>query len=46
MNTPIIDITNLSKFYGKTRGIEKVNLQIEEGEVFGMYSILQVLLYY
>jgi ABC-2 type transport system ATP-binding protein len=35
MNTPIIDITNLSKFYGKTRGIEKVNLQIQEGEVFG-----------
>jgi ABC-2 type transport system ATP-binding protein len=32
---PIIDITNLSKFYGKIRGIEKVNLQISEGEIFG-----------
>jgi ABC-2 type transport system ATP-binding protein len=35
MNTPIIEITDLSKFYGKTRGIEKVNLQISEGEIFG-----------
>ena len=35
MSNPIIEITNLSKFYGKTRGIEKVNLQIQEGEVFG-----------
>jgi ABC-2 type transport system ATP-binding protein len=35
MNIPIIDITDLSKFYGKTRGIEKVNLQISEGEIFG-----------
>jgi ABC-2 type transport system ATP-binding protein len=35
MNTPIIEITDLSKFYGKIRGIEKVNLQISEGEIFG-----------
>jgi len=35
MKNPIIDITDLSKFYGKTRGIEKVNLQITEGEIFG-----------
>jgi len=35
MNGPIIDITDLSKFYGKARGIEKVNLEIGEGEVFG-----------
>jgi ABC-2 type transport system ATP-binding protein len=35
MNTPIIEITDLSKFYGKTRGIEKINLQISEGEIFG-----------
>jgi len=35
MNEPIIDITDLSKFYGKTRGIEKVNLEIGKGEVFG-----------
>jgi ABC-2 type transport system ATP-binding protein len=35
MNKPVIDITNLSKFYGKTRGIEHVNLDIGEGEIFG-----------
>jgi ABC-2 type transport system ATP-binding protein len=35
MSTPIIDITDLSKFYGKNRGIENVNLQIWEGEIFG-----------
>lgn len=35
MNKPVIDITDLSKFYGKTRGIEHVNLEIDEGEIFG-----------
>jgi ABC-2 type transport system ATP-binding protein len=35
MSAPIIDITNLSKFYGKARGIENVNLAIDEGEIFG-----------
>jgi len=35
MNTPVIDISNLSKNYGKSRGIEHVNLQINEGEIFG-----------
>jgi ABC-2 type transport system ATP-binding protein len=35
MSEPIIDITDLSKFYGKARGIEHVNLEIEEGEIFG-----------
>ena len=35
MSTPIIDITDLSKFYGKARGIEHVNLEIGEGEIFG-----------
>jgi ABC-2 type transport system ATP-binding protein len=35
MNTPIIDITDLSKTYGKSRGIEQVNLQVNEGEIFG-----------
>lgn len=32
---PIIDITGLTKFYGKTRGIEHVNLEIREGDMFG-----------
>jgi ABC-2 type transport system ATP-binding protein len=35
MNGPIIDITDLSKFYGKARGIEHINLQIDEDEIFG-----------
>lgn len=35
MYTPIIDITNLSKFYGNAKGIERVNLEIDEGEIFG-----------
>jgi ABC-2 type transport system ATP-binding protein len=35
MSIPVIDITDLSKFYGKARGIENVNLQVGEGEIFG-----------
>lgn len=35
MSAPIIDITDLSKFYGKARGIEHINLEIDEGEIFG-----------
>jgi ABC-2 type transport system ATP-binding protein len=32
---PIIEITDLSKFYGKARGIDHVNLEIGEGDIFG-----------
>jgi ABC-2 type transport system ATP-binding protein len=35
MNIPVIDITDLSKYYGKARGIENINLSISEGEIFG-----------
>jgi ABC-2 type transport system ATP-binding protein len=35
MSVPVIDITDLSKFYGKARGVEHVNLEINEGEIFG-----------
>lgn len=35
MGTPIIEISDLSKFYGRARGIEQVNLLVEEGEIFG-----------
>ena len=35
MNAPVIDITELSKFYGKARGIEHVSMEIGEGEIFG-----------
>jgi ABC-2 type transport system ATP-binding protein len=35
MSTPTIDIAGLTKRYGRDRGIEDVNLQVEEGEIFG-----------
>jgi len=31
----VIEIRNLTKHYGKNRGIERVNLQVKEGEIFG-----------
>lgn len=31
----VIEIKNLTKYYGKTKGIENLNLQIAEGEIFG-----------
>jgi ABC-2 type transport system ATP-binding protein len=35
MSTNVIETKNLSKFYGKHRGIEDVSFIVEEGEVFG-----------
>lgn len=35
MNDAIIDIKDLTKLYGKARGIDKINLEIGEGEIFG-----------
>jgi ABC-2 type transport system ATP-binding protein len=32
---PIIEINNLSKYYGKARGIVDVSMTVEEGEIFG-----------
>ncbi|MCR5640918.1 MAG: ABC transporter ATP-binding protein [Lachnospiraceae bacterium] len=31
----VIEISNLTKFYGKHRGVEDVNLVVEEGDIFG-----------
>ena len=31
----IIDVTNLTKYYGKARGIIDVSFNVEEGEIFG-----------
>jgi len=31
----VIEIRNLTKTYGKSRGIENVSFQVEEGEIFG-----------
>ena len=35
MSNPAIDITSLTKSYGRDRGIEEVSLQVNEGEIFG-----------
>ncbi len=35
MSTPAIETVGLTKFYGRTRGIEGLDLRIEAGEVFG-----------
>ena len=37
MSSPVIDITDLSKSYGRDRGIEHVSLEVEEGEIFGFH---------
>ena len=35
MSASIIEIRDLTKTYGKARGIEQVSLEVEEGEIFG-----------
>ena len=35
MNNLVIETHNLSKYYGKDRGIIDINLNIEKGEIFG-----------
>lgn len=35
MSTPAIELTGLTKSYGRDRGIVDVNLRVEEGEIFG-----------
>ncbi|MFX1548202.1 MAG: ABC transporter ATP-binding protein [Promethearchaeota archaeon] len=35
MNKPKIRIQDLTKYYGKSRGIENLSLEINEGEIFG-----------
>ena len=31
----IIEIKNLTKYYGKIKGVENLNLELKEGEIFG-----------
>ena len=31
----IIEVNHLTKYYGKTRGIEDVSFNVDEGEIFG-----------
>ena len=35
MGKNILEIQNLTKYYGKVRGIENLSLKLEEGEIFG-----------
>lgn len=35
MSTAAIDTTRLTKYYGQSRGIEELDLEVERGEVFG-----------
>lgn len=35
MSSPVIEIENLSKYYGKARGIENISMEVAEGEIFG-----------
>ena len=36
MTKNIIEIKNLSKYYGKNKAVDNLNLNIEEGEIFGL----------
>ena len=35
MKKTILEIQNLTKYYGKIRGVENISLKLEEGEIFG-----------
>ena len=35
MKKCILEIQNLTKYYGKIKGVENLSLKLEEGEIFG-----------
>ena len=35
MKKIMLEIQNLTKYYGKVRGVENLSLKLEEGEIFG-----------
>ena len=35
MGNIILEIQNLTKYYGKIKGVENLSLKLEEGEIFG-----------
>ncbi|MEE1313579.1 MAG: hypothetical protein UHS41_07620 [Lachnospiraceae bacterium] len=37
MSETVIKVENLTKDYGKNRGIFQVNLDIKQGEIYGIY---------
>ena len=38
MSKNILEIQNLTKYYGKIKGVENLSLKLEEGEIFGFDS--------
>lgn len=34
-NTKVIEIQNLTKYYGKRRGVKDISLSVDEGDIFG-----------
>ena len=32
---PVIEITNLSKYYGRSMGIEDISFEVMQGDIFG-----------
>ena len=38
MEKNILEIQNLTKYYGKTKGVESLSLKLEEGENFITFS--------
>jgi ABC-2 type transport system ATP-binding protein len=32
---PVVEITNLSKYYGRSRGIEEISFEVSKGDIFG-----------
>jgi len=35
MKTPMLEIRDLTKYYGKIKGVENLSLELREGEAFG-----------
>ena len=35
MGNNIFEIKNLTKYYGKIKGVENLSLELEKGEIFG-----------
>ena len=35
MRKNILEIQNLTKYYGKIKGVENLSIKLEEGEIFG-----------
>ena len=40
MNSPIIELQNLKKYYGKNKGIEDVSIKINKGEIYGFMALM------